>query len=110
MEAFVFVLYYSNMRSAAPAPAIRVYNLFGESGDLPDVVHCETIASRSVLHDWTLAVHRHARLHQGLLIERGGGKATPHGRRGPLKPMQILKRPVGHVPRFPFVPETQGWV
>ena len=51
MEGFVFVLYYSYMRSAAPAPAIRVYNLFGESGDLPDVVHCETIASRSVLHD-----------------------------------------------------------
>lgn len=50
MEAFVFVLYYSNMRNAATAPAIRVYNLFGESGDLPDVVHCETIASRSVLH------------------------------------------------------------
>jgi AraC family transcriptional regulator, transcriptional activator of pobA len=107
MEAFVFVLYYSNMRSAAPAPAIRVYNLFGESGDLPDVVHCETIASRSVLHDWTLAVHRHARLHQVLLIERGGGEATLDGRAVQLKPMQIVNVPVGHVH---FVPDTQGWV
>lgn len=108
MEACAFVLYNSNMRTAAPA--IRVYNLFGESGDLPDVVHCETIASRSVLHDWTLAVHRHARLHQVLLIERGGGEATLDGRAVPLKPMQIVNVPVGHVHGFRFVPGTQGWV
>lgn len=110
MEGFAIVLYYSNMRTAAPAPAIRVYNLFGEAGDLPDVVHCETIASRSVLHDWTLAVHRHARLHQVLLIERGGGEATLDGRVVPLKPMQIVNVPVGHVHGFSFVPGTQGWV
>ena len=110
MEAFTIVLYYSNMRTTAPAPAIRVYNLFGEAGDLPDVVHCETIASRSVLHDWTLAVHRHARLHQVLLIERGGGEATLDGRAVPLKPMQIVNVPVGHVHGFSFVPGTEGWV
>ena len=110
MEAFTIVLYYSNMRTAAPAPAIRVYNLFGEAGDLPDVVHCETIASRSVLHDWRLAVHRHARLHQVLLIEGGGGEATLDGRVVPLKPMQIVNVPVGHVHGFSFVPGTEGWV
>lgn len=110
MEGFAIVLYYSNMRTAVPAPAIRVYNLFGEAGDLPDVVHCETIASRSVLHDWTLAVHRHARLHQVLLIERGGGEATLDGRVVPLKPMQIVNVPVGHVHGFRFMPGTQGWV
>ncbi|QAU48795.1 helix-turn-helix domain-containing protein [Bradyrhizobium guangzhouense] len=110
MEGFAIVLYYSNMKTTAPAPAIRVYNLFGEAGDLPDVVHCETIASRSVLHDWTLAVHRHARLHQVLLIERGGGEATLEGRVVPLKPMQIVNVPVGHVHGFRFIPGTQGWV
>lgn len=110
MEGFAIVLYYSNMKAAAPAPAIRVYNLFGEASDLPDVVHCETIASRSVLHDWTLAVHRHARLHQVLLIERGGGEATLDGRVVPLKPMQIVNVPIGHVHGFRFLPGTQGWV
>jgi len=110
MEAFAIILYNSNMRTAASAPAIRVYNLFGESGDLPDVVHCETIAARSVLHDWTLAVHRHARLHQVLLIERGGGETTLDGRVVPLRPMQIVNVPVGHVHGFRFVPDTQGWV
>ncbi|MBR0815979.1 MULTISPECIES: helix-turn-helix domain-containing protein [Bradyrhizobium] len=108
MEGFAIVLYNSNMRRTAPA--IRIYNLFGESGDLPDVVHCETIASRSVLHDWTFAVHRHARLHQVLLIERGGGEATLDGRVVPLRPMQIVNVPVGHVHGFRFVPDTQGWV
>jgi AraC family transcriptional regulator, transcriptional activator of pobA len=110
MEGSVFVLYNSNMQTTPSTSSIKVYNLFGESGDLPDVVHCETIASRSVLHDWTLAVHRHARLHQVLLIERGGGEATLEGRIVPLKPMQIVNVPVGHVHGFRFVPDTQGWV
>jgi AraC family transcriptional regulator, transcriptional activator of pobA len=110
MEGSAFVLYNSNMQTTLSTSSIKVYNLFGESGDLPDVVHCETIASRSVLHDWTLAVHRHARLHQVLLIERGGGEATLEGRIVPLKPMQIVNVPVGHVHGFRFVPDTQGWV
>jgi AraC family transcriptional regulator, transcriptional activator of pobA len=110
MEGSAFVLYNSNMRTNPSTSSIKVYNLFGESGDLPDVVHCETIASRSALHDWTLAVHRHARLHQVLLIERGGGEATLEGHVVPLKPMQTVNVPVGHVHGFRFVPDTQGWV
>ena len=110
MEGFAFVLYNSNMRAPASKPSIQVFNLFGEAGDLPDVVHCETIASRSVLHDWKLSVHRHARLHQVLLIKSGGGEATLDGRVHILKPMQIVNVPVGHVHGFRFEPGTQGWV
>src|SRR5262249_26273885 len=64
MEGSAFILYNSNMAIARSKSSIQVYNLFGESGDLPDVVHCETIATRSVRHDWSFAAHRHARLHQ----------------------------------------------
>ncbi|MGE0288785.1 MAG: helix-turn-helix domain-containing protein [Bradyrhizobium sp.] len=110
MEGSAFVLYNSNMKSAQPNTAIQVYNLFGESRDLPDVVHCETIASRAALHDWKLAVHRHARLHQVLLIERGGGEATLDGRVCALRPMRVVNVPVGDVHGFDFVPGTQGWV
>jgi AraC family transcriptional activator of pobA len=110
MEGSAFVLYNSNMRSERSNTAIQVYNLFGELGDLPDVVHCETIASRSVLHDWVLAVHRHARLHQVLLIESGGGEATLDGRIHALRPMHVVNVPVGHVHGFSFVPGTEGWV
>ena len=59
-------MHFSNM--AENHGSIQSYSLFGESQHLPDVLHCETIAARSVLHDWELAPHRHTRLHQVLLI------------------------------------------
>jgi AraC family transcriptional activator of pobA len=110
MDGSAIVLYNSNMPEPRSNSTIKVYNLFGESGDLPDVVHCETIASRSILHDWVVAVHRHARLHQVLLIERGGGEATLDGRVYPLRSMHMINVPVGHVHGFSFEPGTEGWV
>lgn len=89
---------------------IRTYNLFGEASDLPDVVHCETIAARSVLHGWEFAPHRHARLHQILLIESGGGQTTLEGRVHALRPMRVVNVPIGHVHGFTFKPGTRGWV
>jgi AraC family transcriptional activator of pobA len=110
MDQVDFVLYKSNMARAPLESVIRSYNLFGEVHDLPDVVHCETIAARSVLHDWELAVHRHARLHQVLLISRGGGRTTLEGRQYPLRPMTAINVPAGQVHGFVFTPGTQGWV
>ena len=110
MDEISKLLYNSNMRTVATPRSIQTYNLFGEAGDLPDVVHCETIAARSVLHDWTFPPHRHARLHQILLIERGGGEATLEGRSLALKPMGVINVPVGHVHGFAFKPGTQGFV
>jgi AraC family transcriptional activator of pobA len=98
------------MPATQETSAIQVFNLFGESGDLPDVVHCETIATRSVLHDWKFAAHRHVRLHQVLLIESGGGEATLEGRVHELKPMHVVNVPVGQVHGYSFEPGTQGWV
>jgi AraC family transcriptional regulator, transcriptional activator of pobA len=98
------------MSPASDQTVIQFYNLFGELGDLPDVVHCETIAARSVLHAWKLSAHRHARLHQVLLIERGGGHATLDGQICELKPMQVVNVAVNHVHSFSFLPGTQGLV
>ena len=100
-------MYNSNMHEDR---TIRTYNLFGEAADLPDVVHCETIPSRSVLHDWKLEPHRHARLHQVLLIESGGGQATLDGQDQPLRPMHVVNVPVNHVHGFDFLVGTQGFV
>ena len=110
MEGLAFVLYNSNMRREPAKPPIQVYNLFGEHADLPDVVHCETIPARSVLHDWRFPPHRHARLHQLLLIESGGGRATLEGRDHALGPMRLINVPVGSVHGFNFVRGTEGWV
>ena len=111
-------LYDSNMTEVPLTPlpdlppdrAILSFNLFGESADLPDVVHCETLAARSVLHGWELAPHRHARLHQLLLVRSGGGMAQLDGRAERLGPMSLVNVPIGHVHAFSFVPGTQGWV
>jgi AraC family transcriptional regulator, transcriptional activator of pobA len=96
--------------AAATIRSIQTYNLFGEAGDLPDVVHCETIAARSVLHDWKFEPHRHARLHQFLLIESGGGRARLEERAYPLAPMRVVNVPIGDVHAFSFVRGTRGWV
>lgn len=102
-------LYKSNMDGPAQS-AILNYNLFGEVGDLPDVVHCETIEARSRLHDWEFAPHRHARLHQVLLVESGGGRASLDGRDCELGPMTLVNVPVGAVHGYAFARDTVGLV
>lgn len=109
MDGCVQYLYKSNM-SAPTQGSILNYNLFGEAGDLPDVVHCETIEARSRLHDWEFAAHRHARLHQVLLVERGGGRASLDGRARELGPMTLVNVPVGAVHGFSFARGTVGLV
>lgn len=101
-------LYDSNM--APRRERILTYRLFGESSHLPDVLHCETIEARSVLHEWEFEPHRHARLHQLLLLESGRG--VVHLESGPqaLAPMSLVNVPPGEVHGFSFRRGTQGYV
>ena len=101
-------LYISNMKIRLSN--VQSYSLFGESTHLPDVLHCETIADRSVLHDWELAPHRHARLHQVLLVEKGGGTVTLDGKAHPLTQGSLVNVPPNHVHSFKFEKDTRGWV
>jgi len=89
---------------------IENFNLFGESADLPDVVHCETIAARSVRHDWEFTPHRHARLHQILMISEGGGRGTFDGEVSTLASGHLANVPTGCVHAYAFTPGTEGWV
>jgi len=109
MDRTAQYLYDSNMTHAT-APAIANYNLFGESGDLPDVIHCETIEARSKLHAWEFAPHRHARLHQVLLLQNGHGVANLDGQLLELPPGTMLNVPIGIVHGLSFRPGTLGWV
>jgi AraC family transcriptional activator of pobA len=84
--------------------------LFGESTDLPDAVHCETIASRSSLHDWELAPHRHDRLHQLLFLQAGAGTVYFEGEGHELVPPCLVNVPPGTVHAFVFQPGTEGFV
>jgi len=90
--------------------AIRTYGLFGETANLPDPMHIETIATRSALHDWELAPHRHVRLHQLLLLRSGSGTLHLEGQALPLAAMSLVNVPPGAVHAFAFERGTQGWV
>lgn len=90
---------------------VRSFGLYGESQHLPDVMHCETIAERSVLHDWELASHRHDRLHQLLLMQSGSGIARLDDQEATLAPRTLVNVPAGVVHAFTFEPEvTHGYV
>ena len=90
--------------------SIRHYSLYGEFEQLPDVMHCETIAQRSVLHDWELAAHRHERLHQLLLLRSGGGHALLDEAEHALGPWSLVNVPQGTVHGFRFEPDSDGLV
>ena len=112
MVRFSQYLYDSYMTSTNQPDSGNIlnYNLFGESAHLPDVLHCETIAARSVLHDWELAPHRHDRLHQLLLLTAGKGTVQIDGQMHPLLPMSLVNVPPGDVHAFSFQRGTEGWV
>lgn len=103
-------MHYSNMAQNSRYTRIEAYNLFGETGDMPDLVHCESIEARSKLHNWEFAPHRHARLHQLLVVEKGGGRAVLEGETHPLGPARLVNVPVGCVHAFTFQEGTSGWV
>lgn len=110
MDRIDLNLHISNMTNSQNLSQIQTYNLFGETSDLPDIVHCERIETRSKLHNWELKPHRHARLHQVLVIQSGGGSANLDGVLLDLAPGHFVNVPQGIVHGFDFVPGTQGWV
>jgi AraC family transcriptional activator of pobA len=86
--------------------------LYGESLQPPDerLIHIETIAARSRLHDWIIRPHRHRDLHQLLLIDRGRVEARLDARTTLLRAPAAILVPPGAVHSFRFQPETVGIV
>lgn len=110
MDQSIQFLHNSNMRHSGQTRDIKSYNLFGETGDMPDLVHCEPIAARSKLHNWEFAPHRHARLHQVLLIEKGRGRVRLDGEEFALIGAMFVNVPVGCVHSYSFRPGARGFV
>jgi AraC family transcriptional activator of pobA len=110
MDALRGLLYNSNMVRHEARTQIENFNLFGEAGELPDVVHCETIETRSKIHNWEFRPHRHMRLHQVLLLDRGGGSAALDTHRRKLTAGSLINVPACCVHGFSFTTDTKGWV
>ena len=98
--------------STKPAINVPVFQLYGENGQfpVPDLIHCESIASRSRLHKWEINPHRHHGLFQVLWLEQGKANFQLDGRRGLLAEGTILLVPQHCVHGFKFSKDAHGMV
>lgn len=93
------------------APTIPSFSLYGDSdGDSLALMHIETIAARSTLHDWEIADHRHDRSFQLLLVRKGQAVAQVAHRIELLRSPCFLCVPQSAVHGFRFEPGTEGFV
>ncbi|MBB2686123.1 MULTISPECIES: helix-turn-helix domain-containing protein [Rhizobium] len=91
---------------------IPTYELYGENvGRSPEFwLHCETIRSRSSLHQWEIALHRHESFFQILYIEAGSGDAIFGDRRHVIRPPAVITVPPGLHHGFRFSRDIDGLV
>ena len=92
-----------------PVPAYWLYGE-GSASDLPDILHIESITTRSALHNWRIEPHRHRDLMQFFLLESGGGTATIDGVAHRLSPGMALLMPPLVIHDFTFEIGTSGFV
>lgn len=105
MDSGRIVLHYRNMRSAIPT-----YALYGETSSRQDWLHWETIQSRSRLHDYAIAPHRHAQFFQVLSLTGGRGEVTIDGTAFSLRPNTVVVVPALTVHGYRFSRNVAGVV
>lgn len=92
--------------------AIPTYTLYGEYSDDSglDWVHCETIQSRSRLHNYVIQPHRHERLFQVLSLTGGSAEIMLDGRHIALEAPCIVTLPPMVVHGYKFSSDVNGIV
>ena len=94
---------------AAPVPSFTLYG-DPEQPDAVALMHIETIAARSVLHDWEIEAHRHNQSVQVLLVQKGRVLARTASGSLTLEAPCFVCVPQGTVHGFRFEPGTAGHV
>lgn len=91
---------------------IPVYKLYGEEGQwlTPDMVHCESIASRSRLHNWQIKPHQHHGLFQILYLKNGSATIRLDDRQHEMEAGQVLAVPQMTIHGFRFARDAVGHV
>lgn len=91
---------------------VPTYDLYGEkpAGSADFWLHCETIPSRSSLHQWEIGLHRHENFFQLLYVARGSGDAVFGDRIVRIAPPAVVTVPpaIGH--GFRFSTDIDGFV
>lgn len=91
---------------------IPTYALYGEKpvSVLPEQLHCESLASRSRLHNWEIGAHRHEHFLQILYIRGGSGQARLGPHTVALSASCAVLVPAGHVHGFRFSSDIDGHI
>lgn len=91
---------------------IPIFKLYGgrEEWPTPDLVHCETIASRSALHNWHIRPHKHIGLYQILYLSKGHATVQLDEKQYQLSAGQIIEVPQTFIHGFRFDHECAGFV
>jgi AraC family transcriptional activator of pobA len=95
-------------RRAAAVPAFALYGEPGAAG--PDMLHLETIATRSQRYRWEIDAHVHRGLHQLLWLERGTAQVALDAVSQHCSGPALIVIPPGVVHAFRFAPQTEGCV
>ncbi len=92
--------------------AIPVFKLYGEGAPWPtlDLLHCESIHSRSSLYEWSIRVHQHADIVQLLYMHRGEAHLEIEGVQQHLREASLVVVPALCAHGYTFAPGTEGWV
>ena len=94
------------------ANKVPVFKLYGEWEQwlTPDLVHCESIASRSQLHNWQINAHRHHGLFQMLYLEAGNAEIELDDEHHAMQAGQLLLVPQMCIHGFTFDRDAVGYV
>lgn len=95
------------MSASTPIP---VFQLFGETGRFPDIIHIERIRDRARLHDWKISPHRHREMVQLFHMEKGEARVRLDNKEVNLGDRQFLYIPAQVVHGFSFRQGSEGTV
>jgi len=93
-------------------PAIPAFTLYGEAGAAPaeDMLHLESLQSRSRLHRWEIEPHVHQRLHQLIWLRAGPAEVSLDGALSRGEGPMLIAVPAGAVHGFRFDAASDGHV
>lgn len=91
---------------------VPTYKLYGEQDawPTPDLVHCESIAARSRIHDWHIKPHQHTGLLQILYLKIGNAQVNLDGQASTMKGGEVLVIPQNYIHGFQFSSDALGYV
>jgi AraC family transcriptional activator of pobA len=95
-----------------PEQRVPTFKLFGEDApwSTADMLHCESIAARSQLHDWRIAPHRHSGLFQLLHLREGSAQVRVDDAVIAMHAGSLMLVPQMCIHGFSFEQHAQGHV